>query len=469
MFRSLSARIFAILAIGLVVVQVGSFGAFLAFRGNESRLQMERFMGADVAFVFEFMRSLPSQERKAWLPRLDRGYYTFSLLDRESALGATVGFEEDRRVAGLMRLLEQHLPGDVKPVFLHPQAAEVTANASKLQRLLLPLYCMTWSMCRDLDETYVQILLPLDAQQTMVLHLVDPFARPSGGTLALYLLAVLVAVTPFVWWAVRLTMRRVTIMLDALERFGRNIASPPLPETGPIELKRAAAVFNGMRERILRQLDERTQILAAISHDLQTPLTRLRLRAEAIGCDSHRERMVADVDLMAGLVREGLDYARSAHPSEPHSAIEVNHWLEGMVDDATDAGGDCTLSGTAQQPYRGALRALTRATQNLVDNALKFGGSARIEIEDSAERLVIRVLDEGPGIAQDLLEKVFDPFFRAETSRNRETGGSGLGLTIARNLIRAHGGDIRLTNRTEGGLCAAIELPRRTSRSERVN
>lgn len=460
-FRSLSARLFAILAVGLVFIQIASFGAFLAFRGNESKQQMVHFMGADVAFVFDLLRGMAPDERAAWLPRLNRGYYTFSLADSAALPAGEPGLESHRKIAPILALLRERLPHGTPLLVLEPPPREPAAQKmSRVQQMLLPLYCMSWTMCREVDEAYVRLLLRLDGRQTLVLHLIDPFAMPSAGTLALYMLAVFLAVTPFVWWAVRLTSRRIGHMLEKIENFGLNPGAPPVPETGPDELRRAAAAFNGMRWRILRHLEERTQILAAISHDLQTPLTRLRLRAEALMPGEARERIIGDVEHMAGLVGEGLDYARSAHLKEEHSAIEINHWLEGMVDDATDAGGHCELAGRARAPYSGALRALTRVMQNLIDNALKFGSRARIEIDDSAERLVIRVLDDGPGLPDALLEKVFEPFFRAETSRNRETGGSGLGLTIARNLARAHGGDIRLRNRPEGGLEAVVELPR---------
>ncbi len=438
MFRSLSARLFAILAIGLVFIQIVSFGAFLAFRGNESRQQMQRFMSTDVAFVFELLRGMEPEERQQWLSRLNRGYYSFALVDSALLQKDNPVLATHPDLTPVVDLVRQQLPPGTEIRVQDPPAAGATVP----------------------NKEAVRLMLPLDGHQALALDLVNPFAMPGAGTLALYMLAVFLAVTPFVWWAIRLTSQRIGHMLETVEHFGLNPGAPPVPETGPDELRRAAAAFNGMRRRILRHLDERTQILAAISHDLQTPLTRLRLRAEALLPGEARERIIADVEHMAALVSEGLDYARSARLKEEHSTIEINHWLEGLVDDATDAGGCCELGGRALAPYRGALRALTRVMQNLIDNALKFGGRARIEIDDSPERLVIRVLDDGPGLPEALLDKVFEPFFRAESSRNRETGGSGLGLAIARNLARAHGGDIRLHNRTEGGLEASVELPR---------
>ncbi|MBS1230332.1 MAG: two-component sensor histidine kinase [Proteobacteria bacterium] len=436
MFRSLSARLFAILTVGLGAIQVISFIAFMNFRGQEIKEQMTRFLGADLSFAYDFMRSLPHEQRLAWLARLNQGFhYRFSL---EPAKAQRDDFQTvDPSLATLTAILKADLPPEAKLSFRLPNDVP--------------------SSVRDKS---IQAVLAIDDNEALVLHLFDPFSMPSEGSLLLYLGVVLLAVSPFVWWAVHLSTRQIDRMLGTIEQFGRNLNAPPLPETGPEELKKAAQAVNAMRERIVQHIEERTQILAAIAHDLKTPLTRLRLRAEAVENSAQRERIVSEVEYMASLVSEGLDYARSAHLCESSSLIEVNHWLEGMVDDAQDAGATCRIKGQALAPYRGALRALTRAMQNLIENALKFGSEAEIQIEDSTERLLIRVLDNGPGLSDALIEKVFDPFFRAEMSRNRDTGGSGLGLSIARNIVRAHGGEIHLHNRAGDGLEVLVELPR---------
>ena len=441
MFRSLAARLFATLTIGLGTIQIVSFFAFMVYRGREINDEISRFLGSDISFAYNFMRSLPHERRLEWLAQLNQGFhYRFSL---EPASGATQDYlSVTPKLATLSAILKADLPPEAKLTFrLHREA---------------PL---------SVREKAIQVVLEIDDDDSLVLHLFHPFALPSAGSLMLYLGIVLLAVSPFVWWAVRLSTRQIDGMLGTIEHFGRNPNSPPLPELGPEELQKAARAVNAMRGRILKHIEERTQILAAIAHDLKTPLTRLRLRAEALENVAQRERIVTEIEYMANLVTEGLDYARSEHLCEVESVIEVNHWLEGMVDDAQDAGATCRLTGQAQAPYPGALRALTRAMQNLLENALKFGGEAEIRIEDSAERLVIRVLDNGLGLADDLLEKVFDPFFRAEISRNRDTGGSGLGLSIARNIVRAHGGDIHLNNRVEGGVEVVVELPRPPEKS----
>lgn len=436
MFRTLSARLFAILMVGLGTIQIVSFFAFMVFRGQEIKDQMTRFLGADVSFAYDFMRRLPAEQRPEWLVRLNQGFhYRFSLEPATAAASDVT--PDDESLATLMAILKADLPAEAKLSFRLPPDVPPSVR-----------------------EKAVQAVLSLDDEEALVLHLLDPFSMPSEGALLGYLVIVLLTVSPFVWWAVHLSTRQIDRMLGTVEQFGRNPSSPPVPESGPEELQKAARAVNAMRERILRHIEERTQILAAIAHDLQTPLTRLRLRAEALENGTQRDRIISDVEYMANLVEGGLDYARSAHLCEAPSVIEVNHWLEGMVDDAQDAGATCRLTGLAHNPYTGALRALTRAMQNLIENALKFGTEAEILIDDSSERLVIRVLDDGPGLSDALLEKVFDPFFRAESSRNRETGGSGLGLSIARNIVRAHGGDIRLRNRPQGGLEIVVELPR---------
>ena len=436
MFRSLSARLFATLTIGLGTIQIVSFFAFMVYRGQEVNEEISRFLGADISFAYDFMRLLPREQRLEWLARLNQGlHYRFSL--EPANLDAQNFLPVDPGLARLSAILKSDLPPEATLTFRLPQGVPPAVR-----------------------EKAIQAVLSIDADESLVLHFFDPFSMPSEGSLLRYLVVVLLAVSPFVWWAVHISTRQIDRMLGTIEQFGRNLNSPPVSESGPEELQKAAQAVNAMRGRILRHIEERTQILAAIAHDLQTPLTRLRLRAEALEKGAPRERIITDVEYMANLVTEGLDYARSAHLSEVSSLIEVNHWLEGMVDDAQDAGATCRLTGQAQAPYPGALRALTRAMQNLIENALKFGTEAEIRIEDSTEHLVIRVLDNGPGLPDALLEKVFDPFFRAEMSRNRDTGGSGLGLSIARNIVRAHGGDIHLNNRAGDGLEVVVELPR---------
>ena len=216
-----------------------------------------------------------------------------------------------------------------------------------------------------------------------------------------------------------------------------------------------------MQDRIRRFVEDRTQMLAAISHDLGTPITRLRLRAEFVDDKEQRKKMLADLDDMEKMVFSALSFARDEAASEPHAMVDLRTLLQRVCDDMADAGYAITLDvGNGAVPYGCRPAALRRALTNLIDNAIKYGRRARVSLDHDQDGFLIRIDDNGPGIPNDLQEDAFKPFRRLEASRSRETGGTGLGLTLARTIIRAHGGDVTLVNRTEGGLRVEARLPR---------
>lgn len=198
---------------------------------------------------------------------------------------------------------------------------------------------------------------------------------------------------------------------------------------------------------------------AAISHDLQTPITRLRLRTDLVADASLRAKFVSDLEAVTAMLQEQLDYARSEHLRESYVPIKLVTLVESVGEGMLDMGHQVMVEGCLAQPYMGALRAVERVLQNLVSNAVAFGGSAKIQIRESEHEAEITVIDPGAGMPDDMLEKAFEPFFRLEESRNRVRGGSELGLAIARNLARAHGGDIKLANRPGMGFEAKFTLP----------
>jgi len=227
-----------------------------------------------------------------------------------------------------------------------------------------------------------------------------------------------------------------------------------------VEVRRAAVAFNWMQTRLRGLFAERTRILAAVSHDLQTPLTRLRLRAELMDDETLRDKMLADLAAMQALVEEGLAYAgSSAAPNEAAILTDLDALAASLVADYTDAGQPVSLAGLGGHPVRTRPRTLRRLLGNLVDNALKFGGSAELVLDSADGAEVIAVRDRGPGIPEAELDKVFEPFYRLESSRNRETGGTGLGLAIARQLADALGAELVLRNLADGGLEARVALP----------
>jgi signal transduction histidine kinase len=289
---------------------------------------------------------------------------------------------------------------------------------------------------------------------------VAPDTAQTPLRFALTLLVLLGSVVALSLVAVRWVTGPLSQLATAAERLGQDIDRPPLPETGPAESRRAARAFNTMQQRLQRFLSDRTRMLAAMSHDLKTPITRMRLRTDLLDDDVLRAKFAKDLGEMESMVAQTLDFMRDATAAEPVQRVNVQALLESLQRDYQDTGSEVAIEGRVTQPFSGRPLALRRCLTNLLDNAVRYGKRATLRAEESAERLTIRVLDEGPGIPDAELERAFEPFYRGESSRNRATGGTGLGLGIARNIARAHGGNLALRNRPQGGLEAILSLPR---------
>jgi len=276
------------------------------------------------------------------------------------------------------------------------------------------------------------------------------------GSLAILFAAVVVLSLVAVRW----TTRPLKTLADAAEELGRNINRSPLDESGPAEVQRAAHAFNTMQAQLVGYVRQRTQLLAAMSHDLKTPITRLRLRAELIDDPAVRSKIAKDLAEMETLVSRTLDFMRGVANDEPVQPVDVNALIESIQADIQETGGRVDIEGRARAPYRGRPQALKRCIGNVVENAVKYGSAAHIVVEDGSELLQIRVVDEGPGIPPSALERVFEPFYRLDESRSRDTGGTGLGLSIARSVAENHGGTLTVRNSAPRGLEAILKLPR---------
>jgi signal transduction histidine kinase len=277
--------------------------------------------------------------------------------------------------------------------------------------------------------------------------------------LALTLAILLAAVLLLSLVAVRWLTRPLHVLADAAEALGRDIHRPPLPEGGPTEIRRAARAFNGMQQRLVRFIEERTRIFTAMSHDLKTPITRMRLRADLLEDDEQRQQFEGDLKEMEAMVTQTLEFMRGMGTGEALQQVDVMALLESLQSDNEAMGREVQVEGPLQATVAARLSLLRRCLANLVDNAVLYGGRATLRVEDTPQVLTIHVLDEGPGIPQDQLEKVFEPFYRVEPSRSRATGGTGLGLAIARNVAHMHGGELTLHNRPARGLQAVLTLP----------
>jgi signal transduction histidine kinase len=248
-------------------------------------------------------------------------------------------------------------------------------------------------------------------------------------------------------------------LATAVRQFGINPRAPPIPETGPRELRQVVRTFNGMQAQIQKFVAYRTMMLAAISHDLRTPLTRMRLRGEFIEDREQQERLFRDVDEMQTMVDGALAFFRDDAVAEATTTFDLPHVLLTIANDYADQKIDISYTGPAHAVYRGRPFALKRAFANLVENAVKYGTLPQIELSCDDTGYVVAVRDCGPGIPQEALESVFRPYYRLDKSRNRNTGGVGLGLTVVQAIVHGHGGEIVLSNRCGGGLEARVTLP----------
>jgi signal transduction histidine kinase len=282
--------------------------------------------------------------------------------------------------------------------------------------------------------------------------------EPWHWRMLLWLLGLLVAVAPFAWWVARRVAQPIGLFAAAAERLGRDPRADPIAVEGPAELATAALAFNEMQARIRRYVDDRVTMAAAMAHDLRTPLMRLSLRVEKAAPDL-RGAMEADIHEMREMIGTALAFVRDIGRPPRRQKLSLRALVESVGDEMVDLGADVTVEPGEDVVIEADVSGLKALLANLIGNAVAYAGQARVRIARPDGHALIEVADDGPGLPEDLLERVFEPFFRAEPSRNRETGGSGLGLASARAVARAHGGEVTLINRAEGGLLARVLLP----------
>ena len=262
-----------------------------------------------------------------------------------------------------------------------------------------------------------------------------------------------------IWLLQRTTQPLKQLALQA-ERLGRGDKAEPIAESGPREIRNTLSAFNRMQDRLDRFVSDRTRMLAAISHDLRTPLTTLKLRCEFLPDGEDKQKIQQSLTVMEQMLSATLQFAREDGLAEPIRSLDLPSLLQSLCDDLQDNGHDVSLISQEAVIYRARPTALRRALQNLLDNGVKYGAKVEAELKVSASQIQISIRDFGPGIPSKQLEEVFKPFTRLDTARNMEDGSIGLGLAIARTLIHQHGGQLLLSNHAQGGLVAQIFLPR---------
>ncbi len=465
--RSIGARTVIVLLIGLLISHVISVASYYGDRVTAFTLLGGGHAAEHIATITRLVEGTPSIDRPQIIgivngPTLQLHWSTAPPDDRRQLVGWRTrllhevlrdhlgGIDESRIV---VTYVDTAVPGQssrVEQSFDTPgdrvMAARLREQGALGELPVGPLFHVSVQLS---DSTWLNYVMPIgEAEPFLSLRFLLSIAIMGG---AVVILAV---------WAMRRVTAPLATFAQAAGRLGVDVNAPPLPEVGPREVRQATRAFNEMQRRVRRFLDDRTEMLAAISHDLRTPITRLRLRAELVEDEEQQIKMLRDLEEMETMISSVLSFARQDAAGEARKRVDLAALLQSICDDMADAELPVEFEGKTRLPYDGRPMALKRALTNLIDNAVKYGKHARVELVEGLDNITVQIDDDGPGIPESEQEKVFAPFYRIDRSRSRDTGGTGLGLAFTRTIIRAHGGDIKLVNRAGGGLRVIVTLPR---------
>jgi signal transduction histidine kinase len=442
--NSMTVRFFLIL-LGGTIVSAAIVLMLAAYEGRDMLAQIRtRHLNERIEQIILTLEATPaaSREKIAAITEKSGVRIDFSPLtalsghtaDAELTAALTRTLGSNRKITSFQRY-STDCP--TRPDMHGTKASDVDQNADS------PHDCRT-VLATLLDGTAVRIDIASPPDRMPV-----PF-RPNFLP---YLLLFLSCVAGLGFFVAHLATKPLRRLAQAAHDLGQNLEQPRLPEDqGPTEVREAAGAFNSMQSRIRHFIEERTYMLAAIAHDLQTPLTRLRLRLEKVSDEDLRTKLVNDLAVTQDMVKEGLELARSLNAEEPFELLDMDSLIDTICNDATDAGLEVTHSGKVGTPVMGRPNALRRCLANLVDNAVKYGGFAHIIVKKEGQKVIVSIIDGGPGIPEHELKTVLQPFKRLEGSRSRDSGGTGLGLTIAYTIAEKHRGTLRLRNICAGGL-----------------
>ncbi|MFW7269070.1 ATP-binding protein [Gluconacetobacter sp. Hr-1-5] len=467
--RSLAARTSLVLILGLGIIEAIGLGVHALDRIDFDRRMIQQESQNHVGMIYRSIVETQPQNREAELEALHPPA-TFHITLTPGPDPDMVDQTIDEPMAH-MRMGQPsfgHPPFDHQP-FDQPPFARGPQGLPPLPAHLRPRQILFGAPPHGASGRAVAFLLPDETRWLTIRYTLpspNPFRSPTFPT-AFALMTV--AGSVLIVWGVRRLVAPVGTLAAAAEALGRDVNAPPMPEDGPLEIARAAQAFNTMASRIRRFLTDRTLMLTAIGHDLRTPITRLKLRAEFVEDDELRGKFLADLDELEAMVSATLAFGRDTSRREPMGRLDLTALLQTILDEAAETHPDqaeaiCFAEPPPAVTIEARPMALKRALNNLIQNAILYGGGARVTLEapqpeSEGERLVtVLIEDDGPGLPPEDLNRMFEPFVRAEVSRNRETGGTGLGLAIARNIIWGLGGDIRLGNRTPHGLRVTVTL-----------
>lgn len=445
-------------AVGLLVaVQAGSIAVFESLRPTNFTLFEPSWLEERLPGLAAGALAQPAGERLDWLrARPEAAYVNFA---RDALPPPDADADPCPALRDLESRMARELATNVELDVARVRGPGPRSQPPRVLRAEAAGGAMPTDSCRP--TPYFRVSLHEPEGTWLRIETPRPFALGPGlSYLVGWLAMLLIASIAVAWLGFRRLVLPLTALAAAAERFGRGLDVPALPRQGPREILAISARFDAMRERISRFIAERAAMLAAIGHDLRTPLTRMRLRVERIADPALREQLTRDVDELESLARETRDFSAIAQARGADDKVDLASLAQTIADAHADRGDEVVYHGPRHAPVRGRPDALRRAIENLVANALRYAGQATLRLADGDGELRLSIDDSGPGVPEAELERVFEPFVRLEESRNRDTGGTGLGLAIARDLVRGHGGEIRLENRREGGLRATIVLPK---------
>lgn len=447
--RSLFTHMVALLIGAMLVAKLGSWTASLDDKAATVRRTHVEEMLPRIANTSRIMGILPRDLRDDTLAAI-RARETRYTVDDQPIVPPDQVLTDPQMIAARDRLMD---------LLDLPRSAVLFKMWNKAENAEPGWFHNPWAAVEPVEMGMkFSIRLP-DGQWLNAVNrrMIQPTVWSSTSTWTLITSILMVALASF--YISRRLSRPLRDLADRADRLGRGEAVPVLEtDRGPEEVRRAAHAFNAMGARIRRFVDDRTRILAAISHDLRTPITNLRLRVELLEEGETKSRMLETLDELRATVEATLSFTRDELREEAVRA-DLSTLVESVCDDFADTGQPVSFSAADRLPLICRTGSMRRAVRNLIENALAYGGTARVCMHSDGTEAVITVADDGPGIPEPDLERVFEPFVRLESSRNRRTGGVGLGLSIARSVVHGHGGDIRLSNRPGGGLDAVITLP----------
>ena len=462
--KSLFGRMVLVLLAGLIIAQFFSAYFLLHDRGQTLYQAIQESMITRTSTIARLIDTTAPDDRERLLPLFSSPELSISLSEKPFEISS---MDSDSQIAATFvnNKLTENLPAGTKILVSIDGNMMFPKHREMHQRRMMQRGFTTPPWARHIGPhamaRFVLIQIQLNDKSWVLFERGIPentFIWPVRILIVLGIL--LVSVILISLFAVKFITKPLQKLRLAAEGLGKNIQQKPLDETGPQEIRETAVAFNQMQRRLKNYIEDKAQILAAVSHDLKTPLTRLRLRSDLLDDEEIKNKIQNDLDDMEKMVTATLDFMRGSESKEETQRIDMMALLESIQDDFNDSGHTVQFEGELIDTFSGKPLALKRCIINLVENGIRYGEKVEINLKDNNDEITIMICDHGTGIPEELHEKVFSPFYRLEDSRAQHTGGTGLGLGIARNVARAHGGDISLSNNQAGGLCVTLKLPR---------